>query len=114
MHRKVLDRRESENARPCKLLCASLGLKGPTGKVQSTSRQWYDVHADMFRRDNIPVEAGQGDQCWKCTKEAGQVLWPVLRMTSWAFLTVTMRTTDVRGQCWGSMLGVKTSTGSTK
>ena len=58
----------------------------------------------MFRRDNIPVGAGRGDQCWRCTKEAGQVSWPVLRMTAWAFPTATMRTTDVRGQWWGPLL----------
>ena len=60
---KVLDRGERDKARPGILLCAPLGLKGPRGKVQGTSGQWYDVHADMFRRDNILVGAGQGDQC---------------------------------------------------
>ena len=58
----------------------------------------------MFQRDNIPEGTGQGDQCWRCTKEAGQVLWPVLRMTAWAFPTATMRTTDTRGQWWGPVL----------
>ena len=58
----------------------------------------------LFRRDNITVGAGQGDQCWRCTKEAGQVPWPVLRMTAWAFPTATMRTTDARGQWWGPVL----------
>ena len=58
----------------------------------------------MFRRDNIPEGAGQGDQCWRCTKEAGQVPWPVLRMTTWAFPTATMRTTDARGQWSGPVL----------
>ena len=64
--RMVLDRGERDKARPGILLCAPLGLKGLTG-------QWYDVHADMFRKDNIPKGAGQGDQCWRCTKEAGQI-----------------------------------------
>ena len=98
---KVLDRGEREKARPGILLCAPLGLKGQREKVQSTSRQWYDVHADMFQRDNILVGTGQGDQCWGCIKEAGQVPWPVLRMTARAFPTATMRTADVRGQWWG-------------
>ena len=80
--RVVLDRGERDKARPGIRLCAPLGLKGPRGKVQSATRQWYDVHADMFRRDNIPEGAGQGNQCWRCTKEAGQVPWPVLRMTA--------------------------------
>ena len=71
------------------------------------SGQWYDVPADMFRRDNIPLEAGQADQCWRSTKGAGQVPWPVLRMTAWAFPTATMRTTDVRGQWWGPVLGLR-------
>ena len=101
---KVLDRGERDKGRPGILLCAPLRLKGPRGKVQSTSGQWCDVHADMFRRDNILVGAGQGDQCWRCTKEAGQVLWPVLRMTAWAFPTATMRSTDARGQWWGPVL----------
>ena len=101
---KVLDRGERGKARPGILLCAPLGLKGPRGKVQGTSGQWYDVHTDMFRRDNIPVGAGQGDQCWRCTKEAGQVPWLVLRMTAWAFPTATMHTTDARGQWWGPVL----------
>ena len=64
----------------------------------------HDVHADMFRRDNIPEGAGQGDQCWRCTKEVGQIPWPVLRMTAWAFPNATMRTTDTRGQWWGPVL----------
>ena len=64
----------------------------------------YDVHADMFRKDNIPEEAGQGDQCWRCTKEAGRIPWPVLRMTAWAFPNATMRTTDTRGGWWGPVL----------
>ena len=85
-------------------MCAPLGLKGPRPKLQGTSGQWYHVHADMFRRDDIPVGAGQGDQCWRCTKEAGQVPWPVLRMTAWAFPTATMRTRDARGQWWGPVL----------
>ena len=101
---KVLDGGERDKARPGILLCAPLGLKGPRGKVQSTSGQWYDVHADMFRGDNILVGAGQGDQCRECTKEAGQVPWPVLRMTAWAFATATMLTTDARGQWWGPVL----------
>ena len=86
------------------LLCAPLGLKGPRGKVQSAAGQWYDVHADMFRNNNIPEGAGQGDQCWRCTKEAGQIPWPVLRMRAWAFPNATMRTTDARGQWWGPVL----------
>ena len=96
--RPVLDREERDNARPGILLFAPLGLKGPRGKVQSTKGQWYDVHADIFRRDNIPEGTGQGDQCWRCPKEAGQVPWPVLRMTAWAFPTATIRTMDARGQ----------------
>ena len=72
--------------------------------MQSATGQWYDVHEDIFRRDNIPEGAGQGDKCWRCTKEAGQVLWPVLRMTTWAFPNATMRTTDARGQCWKLVL----------
>ena len=95
----MLDRGERDKARPGILLCALLGLKGPRGKVQSAARQWYDVHADMFRKDNIHEEAGQGDQCW-----TGQIPWPVLRMTAWAFLNATMRTTDARGQWWGPVL----------
>ena len=94
----VLDREESDKARPGILLCAPLGLRGPRGKVQGKSGEWHDVHANMFRRDNIPEGAGQGDQCWRCTKEAWQVPWPVLRMTAWAFPTATMRTTGARGQ----------------
>ena len=97
----VLDRGERDKARPRILLCAPLGLKGPRGKVQSKNGQWYDVHANMFRRDNILEWTGQGDQCWRCTKEAGQVPGPVLIMTAWAFPTATMRTTDARGQWWG-------------
>ena len=102
--RVVLDRGEREEARPGILLCAPLRLKGPRGKVQSATGQWYDVHADMFRTDNISEGTGQGDQCWRCTKDAGQVLWPVLRMTAWAFPNATMRTTDARGQWWGPVL----------
>ena len=103
----VLDRGERNKARPARpgiLLCAPLGLKGPRGKVQSAAGQWYDVHADMFRKDNIPEGAVQGDQCWRCTKEAGQIPWPVLRMMPWAFQNATMRTTDARGQWWGPVL----------
>ena len=37
---KVLDRGESEKARPGILLCAPLGPKWPRGKVQGTSGQW--------------------------------------------------------------------------
>ena len=98
MQEKVLDRGERDKARPGILLCAPLEFKGPRGKVQSTSGQWYDVHADMFRGNNLLVGAGQGNQCWRCTKEAGQVPWPVLRMTAWAFPPATIRTTDARGQ----------------
>ena len=94
--RVVLDTGERDRARPGILLCAPLGLKGPRGKVQSATGQWYDVHADMFRKDNIPEGAGQGDQCSRCTKEAGQIPWPVLRMTAWAFPNATMRTTDTK------------------
>ena len=100
----VLDRAERDKARLGILLCAPLGLKGPRGKVQSATGQWYDAHADMFRKDNIPEGAGQGDQCWRSTKEAGQIPWPVLRMTAWAFPNATMRTTDTRGQWWGPVL----------
>ena len=102
--RVVLDRGDRHKARPGILLCAPLRLKGQRGKVQSQSGQWYYVHADMFRRDNIPEGAGQGDQCWRCTKEARQVPWPVLRMTAWASRTATMHTTDARGQWWGPVL----------
>ena len=91
---------EERGTRP-ERLCAPLELKEARGKVQSATGQWYDVHADMFRRDNIPEGAGQGDQYWRCTKEAGQVPWPVLRMTAWAFPTATMRTTDARGAVMG-------------
>ena len=101
---KVLDRGVRDKTWPSILLCAPLGLKEQRGKVQSTSGQWYNVHADMFRRDNISVGAGQADQCWRCTKEAGQVPWPVLKVTAWAFPTGTMRTTDARGQCRGPVL----------
>ena len=101
---KMLDRGERDRARPGILLCAPLGLNGPRGKVQDASGQWYDVHADMFWRDNILVGAGHGNQCWRRTKVAGQVPWPVLRMTAWAFPTATMRTTDARGQWWGPVL----------
>ena len=104
VHDKVMDRGERDKPRPGILLCAPLGLKGPRGKVQSTSGQLYHVHADMFRRDNIPVGAGQGEQCWRFTKQAGQVPWPVLRMTAWAFPTATICTTDARGQWWGPVL----------
>ena len=95
---KVLVRGERDKATPGILLCAPLGLKGRSGKVQSTSGQWYNVHANIFQRDNIPGGAGQGDRCWRCTKQAGQVPWPVLRMTAWVLLTATMRTTNARGQ----------------
>ena len=44
--RVVLDRGERDKARPGILLCAPLGLKGPSGKVQSKNGQWYDVHAE--------------------------------------------------------------------
>ena len=98
------DRGERDKARPGILLCAPLGLEGPRGKVQSATGQWYDVHADMFWKDNIPEGAGQGDQCWRCTKEAGQVLQPVLRMKAWAFPNATMHTTDTRGQWLGPVL----------
>ena len=101
---KVLDRGERKKARPGILLCAPLGLKPPRGNIQSMSGQWYNVHADIFWRDNIPGGLERGDQCWRCTKEAGQVPWPVLRMTAWVFLTATMRTTNVRGQWWGPVL----------
>ena len=100
----MLDRGERDKARPGILLCAPLGLKGPRRKVQSATGQWYDVHADMFLRDNVEEGAGQGDQCWRCTKETGQVPWPVLRMTAWAFRNATMQTTDARGQWWGPVL----------
>ena len=70
--RMVLDRGESNKARPGILLCVPLGLKGPRGKVQSATGQWYDVHADMFRRDNILEGAGQGYKCWGCSGSLGQ------------------------------------------
>ena len=60
--RVVLDGGKRDRARPGILLCAPVGLKGPRGKVQSATGQWYDVHADMFRKDNIPEGAVQGDQ----------------------------------------------------
>ena len=63
--RIVPDRGGRDKARPGVLLCVPLGLKGPRGKVQSATGQWYDVHTDMFRRDIIPEGAGQGDQCWR-------------------------------------------------
>ena len=92
--RVVLDRGERDKARPGILLCALLGLKGPRAKVQSATGQWYDV----------PEGAAQGDQCWRCTKEAGQIPWVVLRMTALAFPNATMRTTDTREQWWGPVL----------
>ena len=100
----MLDSGERDKARPGILLCAPLGLKGPRGKVQSTRSHWADVHADMFRRDNIPLGAGQGDQCCRFTKDARQVQFPVLRMKAWAFLTATMRTTDARQLWWRPVL----------
>ena len=100
----MLDRGERNKARPGILLSAPLGLRGPRGKVQSKSGQWSDVHVDIFRRDNILEGAGQGDQCWRCTKEAVQGPWPVLRMTALAFPTATMRTTDAKKQWWGPVL----------
>ena len=96
--------RESGAGQGDRGLCAPLGLKGPGEKVQNAAGQSYDVHADMFRKDNIPKGEGQGDQCWRCTKEAGQIPWPVLQMTAWAFPNATMRTTDTRGQWWGLAL----------
>ena len=102
--RVVLDRGERDKARPGILLCAPLRLQGARGKVQSNNGQWYDLHADMFCRDNIPEGIGQGYQCWGCTKEARLVPWLVLRMTAWAFPTRTMRTTDAKGQWWGPVL----------
>ena len=104
VQKKMLDRGEREKAQPAILLCAPLALKEPRGRVQSTSGQWCDVPADMFRRDNIPGGPGQGDQCWRCIKEAGQVPCPVLRMTAPVFSNATMRTTEVRGQWWGPVL----------
>ena len=58
---KVLDKGGRDKAMPGIVLCAPLGLKGPRGEMQGTSGQWYDVQADMFRSDNIPVGAGQGE-----------------------------------------------------
>ena len=66
LHNKVLDRGKRENARPGILLYAPLGLKGPRRRVQSLSGHLYDVHANMFRTDNIPGGSGQGDQCCGC------------------------------------------------
>ena len=67
----VLDRGGRDKAGTGILLRAPLGLEGPRGKVQSKSGQWYNVHADMFGRDNTPEGAGRGVECWRCTKEAG-------------------------------------------
>ena len=71
---EALVRGEREKGRPGILLWALLGLKGPRGKLQSMSGQWYNVHADMVRRDNIPRRSGQRDQCWRCPKEGGQAV----------------------------------------
>ena len=70
---EALGRGEREEARRGILFCAPMGRKGPPGKVQSTCGLWYQVQADMFRRDNIPGGFRHGDQCWRCTEEAGQV-----------------------------------------
>ena len=107
MQDKVLDTGDREKAGPGILLCAPLVLKGPSGKVESLSAKWYDVHADMFLRDNIPGGSEQGDECQRCTKEAGQVPWPVLRMTAWASPTATMRTADVRVLWWGPVVRLR-------
>ena len=96
-------RREGQGQTGHTVVCAA-GTQRAGWKVQSATRQWYDVHADMFRRDNIPEGAGQGDHCWRCIKEVGQVPWPVLRMTAWAFPNATMRATEARGQWWGPVL----------
>ena len=55
---EVLDSGERDKARLGILLCAPLGLKGPRKKVQSTSGQWYNVHAHMFRRDSRQETGG--------------------------------------------------------
>ena len=99
---EVLVRGETNKAGPSILLCAPLRQKGPRGKVQSTGRQWHDVQAVIFWWDNIPRGSGQGDQCWRCTKEAGQVPWPLLRMTACAFPIggAVLRVTDAEGNVW--------------
>ena len=48
------------------------GTQGAEGEGTKYERQWYNVHADMFRRDNILVGAGHRDQCWRCTKTGGR------------------------------------------
>ena len=68
----ALDRGERDKARPGILLCAPLGLKGPRGTVQGAAGQWYDVHADMFWKDNIPAGAGQGDRAGGAPRRRGK------------------------------------------
>ena len=70
--RVALDRGERDKARLDILLCAPLGLKGPRGKVQSKSGQWYNVHADMFRRNNISEGAGQGTSARDAPRRRGR------------------------------------------
>ena len=100
--REALSSGARQKARLGILVCAPLGLKGPRGRVQSERGQWYEVQADMARQH--PRRAGTEGPCWSCTKEAGQVPWPVLRLTAWAFPMATMRTTEARGQWWGPVL----------
>ena len=97
---KVLEGGERHKARSGILLCAPLQLKGPGGKVQSTSGQRYDVHANMFWRANIPMATGQGTSAGDEPRRRGRYL----RMTAWAFPTATTRTTEARGQWWGPVL----------
>ena len=77
------------------------GARGGRYKVRAGSGT---MSTQIFWRDPIQSRVGQGYQCSRCTKEAGQVPWPVLRMTAWAFMTATMRTTDARGHWWGPVL----------
>ena len=86
------------------LVCAPLGLKGPRGKVQSEDDKWFDAHADMFRKDTIVAGKGGHDRCWRCTKEAGLVPWPVLRMVNWAFPDATVWGAEDRGRWWEPVL----------
>ena len=75
LREEALDRGGRERAGPGILLCAFLRLKGPGGKVQSMSGQWYDVHGDMLRRDNIlgcpDKETSAGDAQRRRSSEAG-------------------------------------------
>ena len=68
----VLDRGERDKVRQGILLCAPLGLKGPRGKVQSKSGQWYDVHADMFRRETSPRGQDRGTSAEDAPRRRGR------------------------------------------